>query len=114
PLDGLHDMPSLIPNLSPAEADAGYWRSLADLAGSPEWQEANRPAFMPDVDSTPDGPSRRRFLQIMGPRSHSPARPAARPARRSLSRSGPTSPARLPAPPSSTRPRWTSAAMPRD
>ena len=59
-------MPSLTPNPSPAKADAGYWRSLADLAGSPEWQEATRPEFMPEVDSAPEGPSRRRFLQVMG------------------------------------------------
>jgi len=59
-------MPSLTPSPSPADADAGYWRSLADLAGSPEWQEATRPEFMPEADSAPDGPSRRRFLQVMG------------------------------------------------
>jgi molybdopterin-containing oxidoreductase family iron-sulfur binding subunit len=59
-------MPSLTRFPSPADADAGYWRSLADLAGSPEWLEANRPEFMPGVDSAPDGPSRRRFLQVMG------------------------------------------------
>jgi molybdopterin-containing oxidoreductase family iron-sulfur binding subunit len=46
--------------------DAGYWRSLADLAGDPELKAREGHEFHPDALEPPDPVTRRRFMQLMG------------------------------------------------
>src|ERR1700679_1703618 len=46
-----------------------YWRSLNHLAASPEirnWADKEFPSYDPEEMKTLSGPSRRRFLQLMG------------------------------------------------
>lgn len=53
-------MPSL------ADRQGGYWRSLQEYAGSPEFRELCAREFPADADAPPDALSRRGFLKIMG------------------------------------------------
>ena len=43
-----------------------YWRSLEELAGSPEFQEEVKREFAEGADLPPEGVDRRQFLQVMG------------------------------------------------
>jgi molybdopterin-containing oxidoreductase family iron-sulfur binding subunit len=43
----------------------GYWRSLAELANTPEFREELGPEFAVGADLPPDSTSRRKFLQVM-------------------------------------------------
>ncbi|HMO35243.1 MAG TPA: TAT-variant-translocated molybdopterin oxidoreductase, partial [Gemmatales bacterium] len=49
---------------APATPDVGYWRSLAELHGTKNTDSAAE--FLPEQMAPMDGPSRRRFMQIMG------------------------------------------------
>lgn len=44
----------------------GYWRSLEELAQTPEYRQLQQGEFPPHADEPPDDASRRRFLQLMG------------------------------------------------
>jgi molybdopterin-containing oxidoreductase family iron-sulfur binding subunit len=43
-----------------------YWRSLQELASSPEFEEKLKQEFAPGAEEWPEGLDRRRFLQLMG------------------------------------------------
>ena len=43
-----------------------FWRSPSDLKQDPSMLDIGRPEFMPGVDRTPGGASRRQFMQLMG------------------------------------------------
>lgn len=43
-----------------------YWRSEAQLSGSPEFDHFTEGEFIPGADDAPSGASRRQFLQVMG------------------------------------------------
>ena len=52
-----------LPLFSPAKT---YWRSLDELAGSPELEEALHREFPEGASESPEGMSRRSFFTLMG------------------------------------------------
>jgi MoCo/4Fe-4S cofactor protein with predicted Tat translocation signal len=48
-----------------ADEGHGYWRSLEELADTPEYRELVQREFPPQAELPPDEVSRRRFLQLM-------------------------------------------------
>ena len=43
-----------------------FWRSRPDLQDDPEFEEVTEEEFLPGASESPDGASRRQFLQLMG------------------------------------------------